>query len=182
MDVPRHRYAGSDAFAAPGGYILVTRGKFMSSCPWTASSPRAGDEISDCAERDDNNVIRKQELATLGKETVSGKIDTGGSASETFARNYVETHGATIMLTALDRDAEFRADEASEVYLARSGMNPIALYSVLQKMVALGEKSLAWRCCTRPIRRSMRASIASTSAATPTSRPTPLRQVGSAAP
>jgi predicted Zn-dependent protease len=45
------------------------------------------------------------------------------------------------MMTALDRDAEFRADKASEIYLARSGMNPMALYSVLQKMMALGEKS-----------------------------------------
>jgi predicted Zn-dependent protease len=42
------------------------------------------------------------------------------------------------MLTALDREAEFRADEASQYYLARSGMNPLALYSVLQKLAALG--------------------------------------------
>ena len=28
-----------------------------------------------------------------------------------------------------------------ELYLARSGMNPIALYSVLQRMAALGEQS-----------------------------------------
>jgi len=45
------------------------------------------------------------------------------------------------MLTALDRGAEFRADQAAEIYLARSGMNPLSLYSVLQKMAALGEKS-----------------------------------------
>jgi predicted Zn-dependent protease len=45
------------------------------------------------------------------------------------------------MLTSLDRDAEFHADESSEYYLARSGMNPLALYAVLQKMAALGNKS-----------------------------------------
>jgi predicted Zn-dependent protease len=39
---------------------------------------------------------------------------------------------------ALDREAEYRADEGAQVYLARAGLNPLALYSVLQKFVALG--------------------------------------------
>lgn len=34
-----------------------------------------------------------------------------------------------------------RADEAAEIYLARAGMNPLAVYAVLQKMAALGSKS-----------------------------------------
>ena len=41
------------------------------------------------------------------------------------------------------RDAEFRADEAAGIYLARGGSNPLALYSVLQKMTALGASSPA---------------------------------------
>jgi predicted Zn-dependent protease len=45
------------------------------------------------------------------------------------------------MLASLDRDAEYRSDKAAEIYLARSGMNPLALYAVLQKMAALGSKS-----------------------------------------
>jgi len=130
-----------NAFAAPGGYILVTRGLYELLSSDSELAAVLGHEISHCVQRDHYNVIRKQELATLGKETVAGKIDTGGGAAATFARDYVEKNGATVMLTALDRDAEFRADEAAEIYLARSGMNPIALYSVLQKMVALGEKS-----------------------------------------
>jgi len=53
----------------------------------------------------------------------------------------VEKHGAAIMLTSLDRDAEFRADEIAQVYLARSGMNPLAMYAALQKMSAMGSAS-----------------------------------------
>ena len=49
--------------------------------------------------------------------------------------------GAAVMMTKLDRDAEFRADEAAGIYLARGGSNPLALYSVLQKMTALGSTS-----------------------------------------
>ncbi len=48
---------------------------------------------------------------------------------------------ATILLTSLDRGAEYRADEAAEIYLARAGMNPLALYALLQKMAALGSQS-----------------------------------------
>jgi predicted Zn-dependent protease len=60
-----------------------------------------------------------------------------------MAKDYVRRHGATVMLTRLDREAEFHADEASQVYLARSGFNPLALYPVLQKMSALGTQSPA---------------------------------------
>ena len=45
------------------------------------------------------------------------------------------------MMTALDREAEYRADEGAEYYLARAGMNPLALYSLLQKLTALGSDS-----------------------------------------
>jgi predicted Zn-dependent protease len=45
------------------------------------------------------------------------------------------------MMTSLDREAEYRADEGAEVYLARAGMNPLALYSLLQKLTALGSES-----------------------------------------
>ncbi len=131
-----------NAFAAPGGYVLMTRGLYELATSDSELAAVLAHEISHCVQRDHYNVIRQQELATLGKDTVSGQVTAGtGSPAEAFARQYVEKHGAAILLTALDRDAEFRADKASEIYLARSGMNPMALYSVLQKMTALGEKS-----------------------------------------
>jgi predicted Zn-dependent protease len=92
-------------------------------------------------QRDHYNVIRKQELTTMGKDAVVSKVDVGPGVAENYALQYVEKNGATILLTSLDREAEFRSDKAAEIYLARSGMNPMALYSVLQKMMALGEKS-----------------------------------------
>ena len=130
-----------NAFAAPGGYVLVTRGLYELLATDSEVAAVLGHEISHCVQRDHYNVIRKQELTALGKETVASKVQTGSGAAEVYARQYVEENGATILMTSLDREAEFRADKASEIYLARSGMNPMALYSVLQKMMALGEKS-----------------------------------------
>jgi hypothetical protein len=130
-----------NAFAAPGGYILVTRGLYELLSTDSEVAAVLGHEISHCVQRDHYNVIRKQELTAMGKDAVSSQIQAGVTPAETFARQYVEAHGATILLTSLDREAEFRSDKAAEIYLARSGMNPMALYSVLQKMMALGQQS-----------------------------------------
>ncbi|MCC7461564.1 MAG: M48 family metalloprotease [Gammaproteobacteria bacterium] len=130
-----------NAFAAPGGYILVTRGLYELLASDAELAAVLGHEISHAVERDHYNVIRKQELTTAGKEIVAGEVSVGGGIAENYARQYVEKHGATILVTSLDRQAEYRADRAAEIYLARSGMNPMALYAVLQKMMALGRKS-----------------------------------------
>ena len=131
-----------NAFAAPGGYVMVTRGLYEMLSSDNEVAAVLGHEISHCVQRDHYNVIRQQEMATLGKDQVLSNVKTPtDNPAVAFARAYVEKHGATIMLATLDREAEYRADKAAEIYLARSGMNPLALYAVLQKMTALGSKS-----------------------------------------
>jgi hypothetical protein len=131
-----------NAFAAPGGYVMVTRGLYELLATYSEVAAVLGHEISHCVQRDHYNVIRKQEMATMGKDQVLSNVNTPSeNPAIAFARSYVEKHGATIMLATLDREAEYRADTAAEIYLARAGMNPLTLYSVLQKMTALGSKS-----------------------------------------
>jgi peptidase M48-like protein/SH3 domain-containing protein len=131
-----------NAFAAPGGYVLVTRGMYEILATDGEVAAVLGHEISHCVQRDHYNVIRKQELATTGKDLAMSEVQTGtDSVAGNYARQYAEKHGAAIMLTALDREAEYRADEAAEVYAARAGMNPVSLYAVLQKMTAAGTQS-----------------------------------------
>lgn len=131
-----------NAFAAPGGYVLVTRGLYEILSSDGEIAAVLGHEISHCVQRDHYNVIRKQEMATAGKDSAMSEVQPGtDSVAGNYARQYAEKHGAAIMLTALDREAEYRADEAAEIYVARAGMNPLALYAVLQKMTALGSKS-----------------------------------------
>jgi predicted Zn-dependent protease len=131
-----------NAFAAPGGYVLVTRGLYELLSNEAELAAVLGHEIGHCVQRDHYNVIHKQEMAATGKDLALREAggSTGNRATD-FARRYAEEHGAAIMLTSLDREAEFRADEAAQYYLARSGMNPLALYSVLQKLAALGPGS-----------------------------------------
>jgi hypothetical protein len=131
-----------NAFAAPGGFALITRGLYQLLSSDSELAAVLGHEISHCVQRDHYNVIHKQELATAGKDLALQNISAGNdSLAGSYARHYAEKNGAAIMLTSLDRDAEYRSDEAAEIYLARSGMNPLALYAVLQKMTALGNES-----------------------------------------
>ncbi|MDH5272701.1 MAG: M48 family metalloprotease, partial [Gammaproteobacteria bacterium] len=131
-----------NAFAAPGGFILVTRGLYQLLSSDSELAAVLGHEISHCVQRDHYNVIHKQEVTAAGKDLAMQDVSAGNdSVAGSYARRYAEKHGAAIMLTSLDRNAEYRADEAAEFYLARAGMNPLALYAVLQKLTALGSES-----------------------------------------
>jgi hypothetical protein len=133
-----------NAFAAPGGFVLVTRGLYELLSSDAEVAAVLGHEIGHCVRRDHYGVIQRQEMASLGKDRALANVNiSAGGGPAAYARHYAEEHGATILLTSLDREAEYRADEAAEIYLARSGMNPLALYAVLQKMAALGEESAA---------------------------------------
>ena len=130
-----------NAFAAPGGYVLLTRGMYELLLDDAEVAAVLGHEISHVVQRDHYHVIHKQEVTQAGTELVSSQINVGGGLAGQFAKGYVTRFGAKVMLTSLDREAEFRADQAAEVYLARSGLNPLSLYAVLQKMTAFGTES-----------------------------------------
>lgn len=133
-----------NAYAAPGGYILVTRGMYDLLDNDAELAAVIAHELGHVVQRDHYEVIRKQEIAKVGKDVAMAQIRPQGIAAD-FARDYVNTHGAAVMMSSLDRDAEYRADEAAGVYLARAGFDPLSFYAVLQKMAALG---------TRPARMS----------------------------
>jgi Zn-dependent protease with chaperone function len=133
-----------NAFAAPGGYVMVTRGLYELLSSDGEVAAVLAHEISHCVQRDHYNVVRNQQMTTMGKDQVMGSVNASTSTQSpavAFAKSYVEKHGATVMLATLDREAEYRSDKAAEIYVARAGMNPMTLYSVLQKMTALGNQS-----------------------------------------
>ncbi len=130
-----------NAFAAPGGYVLLTRGMYELLADDGEVAAVLGHEIGHVVQRDHYYVIHKQEVTQAGTELVSSQVRVGGGLAGQFAKDYVTRFGAKVMLTSLDREAEFRADQAAEVYLARSGFNPLSLYAVLQKMTAFGDES-----------------------------------------
>jgi len=130
-----------NAFAAPGGYILITKGLYQLLANDAELAGVLGHEVSHVVQRDHYEVLRKQELQGAGREIALSRVNTGGGVTGGLARRYIEKNGAAIMMTQLDRNAEYRADHAAGIYLARAGANPLAFYAVLQKMTAMGSSS-----------------------------------------
>lgn len=128
----------ANAFAAPGGYVLVTRGLYELLADDTELAAVLAHELSHVVQRDHYEVIRKQQLTRVGQEIAMEQLRTPAAA--TLARDYVDRHGAAVLLSSLDRSAEYRADQAAGIYLARAGLEPLAFYGVLQKLSALGSR------------------------------------------
>ncbi len=130
-----------NAFAAPGGYILITRGLYDLLASDAEVAAVLGHELSHVVQRDHYEVIRKQELTQAGTEIAMSRVNVGGGVAGSMAKDFIARNGAAIMLTQLDRNAEYRADQAASIYLARGGFNPLELYAVLQKMASYGSSS-----------------------------------------
>lgn len=127
-----------NAFAAPGGYVMVTRGLYTLLEGDAELAAVLGHEIGHVVQRDHYEVVRQQELAGALQALVGSQVPAGDSIGESLARGFVERHGAAMLMTRLDREAEYRADAYSQLVLSRAGMNPLSLYGVLQKMAAIG--------------------------------------------
>lgn len=132
-----------NAFAAPGGYVLVTRGMYelVDANDDQELAGVLAHELSHVVQRDHYEVIHKQEMEGYGLNLAASKVQVGGGALGSMTKDYLAKNGASVMLTSLDRGAEYRSDEAAEVYLARSGFDALALYAVLQKMTAIGSQA-----------------------------------------
>jgi len=131
-----------NAFSAPGGYILVTRGLYEVLQSDDELAAVLGHEISHVVARDQYNVITKQAWASIGmniaREQVVSHVGSGAAKPlEQHLVNYFAKEGAAIVLSGFDKDVEYRADVASLVYTARAGYNPLAMYAVLQKLQAV---------------------------------------------
>lgn len=127
-----------NAFAAPGGYVLLTRGLYELLADDAELAAVIAHELGHVVQRDHFEVIRRQQVREAGKDALLSQVEAPGAAA--YARDYVDRHGAAVLLTSLDREAEYRADHAAGVYLARAGFDPLAFYSVLQKMASMGTR------------------------------------------
>lgn len=119
---------GINAFAAPGGYIVITLGLFSLLENEAQLAGVLGHEIS--------HVIKKHHLKALQKTMkrgVWGKIGVRALADkkdhETFDK--VINAGVQLYASGLDRELEYQADKRGVVLAARAGYDPYALLDVL---------------------------------------------------
>lgn len=137
-----------NAFAAPGGYIFITRGLYRLLNNEAELAGVLGHEIAHVTQRHHLKILRQsQVIGSLGQAAGSRVRE-----SDQVVQNLIG-NGAEMMARGLDRDAEFEADRLGMVYAARAGYDPWGLPNVLQTLAAMpddGRTSLLFKTHPHP--------------------------------
>ena len=134
-----------NAFAAPGGYILITRGLYEILDNEAQLAGVLGHEIG--------HVVKRHHVTVMQKSAaISGIANLAQSRNRSVLVDKLIGTGAEIFARGLDQEAEFEADQIGIVLAARAGYNPFGLIEVLHKLAArsAGDASLALLFETHP--------------------------------
>jgi len=128
-----------NAFAAPGGIILLTRGMLKLCANEDELGAALAHEVAHVAHRDGVNSIAKSRRAERAAERrVAAAKERGGRAAEmaTLYEDSIHDVFKTMATNGYGRTAEWAADQEALRTLQRAGYNPAALATLLTKMVA----------------------------------------------
>jgi len=125
-----------NAFAAPGGYVLVTRGLYEILDNEAQLAAVLAHEIAHVALRHHITVMQQTSAVSAGAKIAQWE-------DRSYLVNNLIGTGAEVLARGLDKDAEFEADRMGFVLTARAGYNPYALVDVLHKLAARGEEDQA---------------------------------------
>lgn len=123
-----------NAFAAPGGTILVTRGMLGHVTNEAELACVLGHEIGHVTRRHHIAVLQKSLLVSAGASALSATAKAGGS--EEYRRLLIG-ESKEIFTRRLDRSAEREADEDGILLAARAGYDPAACLNFMQRLAAL---------------------------------------------
>lgn len=137
--------ASINAFAAPGGYVLLTRGLYEILDNEAQLAGVLSHEIAHIVRRHHVTVLQKSAALSAGAQLAQRDNRSA------LVNNMIGT-GAEVFARGLDKGAEHEADAIGVVLAARAGYNPFGLIDVLQKLAARGAEdgSLALLFKTHP--------------------------------
>lgn len=128
--------ADVNAFALPGGTVLITRGLYEKLRNETELAGVLAHEISHVVEKHQLKAIK----SSLGREwQVELAAAVAEKKSNRDARNSLKafTAGTELFARGLDKNDEFQADRMGVVIAARAGYDPFGLVGALQTLDAL---------------------------------------------
>lgn len=138
-----------NAFAAPGGYVFVTKGLL--------AQMRSEAELAGVLAHEMSHVLRKHYLEAIKKGArtglmaeFAGEALKSGGADPAF--NKLVSAGTEIYARGLDKSDEFEADRMGVVIATRAGYDPYGLPAVLQTLQGMNaqDSSLALLFKTHP--------------------------------
>lgn len=142
--------ADVNAFAAPGGYVFITRGLLRQMHNEAQLAGVLAHEIA--------HVLQKHHLHAIQKSAQTGVLaDVLSIAAQQEGRNSAALQklvsaGTELYARGLDKDDEFEADRMGMVIAARAGYDPFALPMVLRTLEKVNpqDSSLALMFKTHP--------------------------------
>ena len=120
-----------NAFAAPGGYIVLTKGLYRKLENEAQLAGVLAHEIGHVVRKHHLKVIQKQQLLSMGAGLLGEKVSKGDQTLDMVIGN-----GAEIMARGLDKNAEYEADRDGVVLATRAGYDSYGLPEVLQSISA----------------------------------------------
>ena len=128
-----------DAFAAPGGYVFITRGLILHMNSEAELAGVLGHEISHVVLKHHLKALQTMARTSLVGQVASYKMAQNGQNSAVFDK--MSTAARNLYSKGLDKDDEFQADRAGMVLAARAGYDPYGLIAVLQTLENVDPKS-----------------------------------------
>jgi predicted Zn-dependent protease len=118
-----------NAFAAPGGYIFLTRGLYQMLKSEAELAGVLGHEVAHVTRRHHVKLMQKQRAVQMGQELLMKKA--GGDTVKALVGN-----GAEIYARSLDKGSEYEADRIGVQFAAKAGYDAFGLAAVLDRMGA----------------------------------------------
>ena len=121
---------GVNAFAAPGGYVFVTKG-LVDRVDEAELAGILAHEITHVTDKHHLQALRTKARTGLATQALTSQLNSnlGGAVSSQLL-----ALGKDLYSSGLDQDDEFAADRNGVALAARAGLDPYGLPSVLQQM------------------------------------------------
>lgn len=135
-----------NAFAAPGGYIFVTRGLYQQLQNEAALAGVLAHEIGHVIRQHHLKILQQSSLVDLGGQVLARQVGNNEKVQQLIGS------GAEVVARSLDKNAEFEADSIAVVLSARAGYDPFSFPEVLQGIghIAKDDNSVALLFKTHP--------------------------------
>ena len=117
-----------NAFAAPGGYVFITRGLYLLLQDEAELAGVLGHEIGHVILKHHLKILQQSNLLDAGSKLVANQVGGDDKIQKIIGS------GAEIISRSLDKNAEFEADRVGVVLSARAGYDAFGLPAVLQQI------------------------------------------------
>jgi len=132
-----------NAFAAPGGYIVLTKGMLLKLRSEAELAGVLAHEIAHIVRKHHLNAIQSGNAKLAAKEGLSMLMDAKGKTDQNVLKAI--SAGTEIFGKGLDKEDEFESDRVGVVLAARSGYDPFGLPAALQTLQGITSDSSAFQ-------------------------------------